>query len=83
MSDSILPKASGVELLPYSNYHRQNKLESALIPGMVVGDLTEGTMSCPRCQTRRDGIEHGAQATCENCGLQMERWGNALQLLGG
>jgi hypothetical protein len=78
----MLPKATGTEILPYHKYHRSNKLESALIPGLVVGDDTEGTMVCPRCQARRDGIKHGAKATCSNCTLKMQRWGNGLHLLG-
>lgn len=81
-NEHLIPTATGVESLLYHNYHRENVLRSRLIPGIAVGDTTEGTMTCPRCQTQRDGIPHGAKVTCESCGLQMQRFGNSLDLLG-
>ena len=81
MDLDILPEAEGKEVLMYSNYWRPNVKASKLIPGLAVGDDSEGTMVCPRCETRRDGIAHGATATCESCGLKMEVWGNGLFLL--
>lgn len=81
MDLDVLPQSEGKEVLMYSNYWRPNVKASKLIQARAVGDDSEGTMVCPRCETRRDGIKHGTQATCESCGLKMEVWGNALCLL--
>lgn len=79
ISDGIgLEEATGKEMLPYSNYHRETKRLSRLIPDMVVGSDDEGTMNCPRCNESRPGIPHGESITCGKCGLHMERYGNAL-----
>jgi predicted amidophosphoribosyltransferase len=40
----------------------------------------EGLLTCPGCQKVRKGIPHGGSAFCNKCGLQMERWGNALYI---
>jgi len=68
-----------METLNYSKYFKPLVHESAIIPGLQITDYNAGTLTCPRCGQDQADIPHGERHKCQ-CGLVMERWGNALQI---
>jgi hypothetical protein len=65
------------EILVYHKYHTPTRRESKIIPGLEVEEDGAGVLYCPRCQTGQTGIDHGKTTRCA-CGLNMQRFGNAL-----
>lgn len=68
------------ETLTYSDYYTPREYPSQIDKSKTVVDYEHGLLGCPRCHvTGMDNIPHGGSATCPNCGLYMERYGNALE----
>jgi len=68
-----------METLIYSNYYTPKVSKSKLIKDLEVTDYDGGTLICPKCSAKHKNIPHGDQMCCF-CGLNMQRYGNALQI---
>lgn len=69
------------ERFAYSSFKAgPEEAPSRLIRGATI--YVEPNMRCPRCGTERGPLTHGVPIWCEECGLEMERLGNCLQITG-
>ena len=66
----------------YSKYQIVVFKKSAYVPNEMVEDPTQEKLACPRCGRHNPPIEHGHHRSCEHCKLNMERWGNSLEIWG-
>jgi hypothetical protein len=64
------------EQMLYSDYMKIESRESRIIPGKL---LKVEVFACPKCNKVHKGLEHRKPFQCE-CGLNMERTGNALMI---
>lgn len=64
------------ETVPYSHY------EININPSSRIGIREKWSRSngfnCPRCWARNEKLNHGDSSICEECGMEFQLWGNAL-----
>ena len=71
------------EMVMYSSYHTHKTTRSKLIKDLAVELTGPGTLTCPRCSEKLPGLRHSEAATCPECNLRMQVYGNALFLWEG
>lgn len=67
------------ETLIYSDWFHHAMKPSQYAPNTTIEDEDESYLTCPICGTAHRDIPHGDTITCQ-CGLHMQRFGNALHI---
>jgi len=66
------------ETVRHDYYYIIEHKESEHVTGLTIEEINN--FRCPRCNSVHKCLGHGKSMKCDICGLNMQLWGNALEI---